>query len=266
MNKLFEIASRVDTPLALGGITVVALFLIYKFVLKKEIFPKLTKIHSYKLLNKIVNSFFILAFVAMFLGFFGYIYKHVTPTNIKEIESIKLPSPEAFTHSETLIFELKSPKFPSPVEKQKYSSTSVNKNFSIIHFTVEKKKPFPIIKFTLMNGTKNTQVITRLKVIIHEFGTGLAEYIPLVLKPLAVWNVELPYDKGIFKYKPANPILIPSDNAASISLRLFLPGNGGPDSPHRAAYSVLKFIFISARGFEGETQFFILWDEDVLTE
>jgi hypothetical protein len=268
MNKLFEIASTLKTPLALGGVVVIAMFLIYKAILKKKIFPRLTKIHSYKLINKIVDDLFFLAIFAMLIGFIGYIYVYVAPsrTSIEQSESIKLPSLEKLVPSETLTIELEPPKFPSPSEKQKYASTAVNKDFSVIHFTVEEKEPFPIIKFTLMNGTENTQVITKLKVTIHEFGTGIAEYIPLVLKPLAVWDVKLPYSKGIFNYKPASPILIPSDNAASINLRLFHSEIEGPDSPHRASYYTLRFVFICARGFEAETPFFILWDEDVLTE
>lgn len=268
MNNLFEIASKVNTPLALGGIIAVTLFLIYKIILKKEIFPKLTRIHSYKLLTKIVESLFFLALFAMLLGFIAYIYVHVTSTrtDMEKIESIKLPLLEDLTFSETIIIEFEPQKFPSPAEKQKYVSKSINKDFSVIHFTVEEKKPFPIIKFTLMNGTEDTQVITKLKVIIHEFGTGFAEYIPLVLKPLVVWNVKLPWDKGIFNYKPANPILIPSNNAASINLRLFHSEIDGPDSPHKASHYTLKFVFICASGFEAETQFFILWNEDVLTE
>jgi len=262
MNTLFEIASRINNPIALGGIVMIALFLLYRTILKKLISQKLTKKHIFKLINRIMTYLFILALVAIIVGAWTYT-KKINRTEIKTV----MPS-VIVTPSETLIFERKPPKFPSPVEKQKYSSASVNKDFSVIHFTVEEKIPFPIIKFTLMNGTEDTQIITELKVIIHEFETGLAasEFLPFVLKPLAVWDVKLPYDKGVFNYKPVDPILIPSDSAASISLRLLLSGNGDPDPPHWVAYFVLKFVFISAHGFEAETQFFILWDEDILKE
>lgn len=260
MNTLFEIASGVKSPIALGGIVMIALFLLYRTILKKLISQKLTKKHIFKIINRIMTYLFILALVAIIVGALTYTKK----INRTKIELV-MPS-VVVTPSETLIFERKPPKFPSPAEKQKYASTSVNKDFSVIHFTVEEKEPFPIIKFTLMNGTEDAQVITKLKIIIHEYAPYIAAPHPLVLKPLVVWDIKLPHDEGTFEYKPSNPILIPSDSAASINLRLFHSDIGGPDSPHRASHYTLKFVFICARGFEAETPFFILWDEDVLKE
>ena len=116
-TTLFEIASKVGTPLALSGIIIVVLFLLYKIILKKEIFPKLTKIHSFKIINKIINCLFILALVAIILGFVAYI---IISSNKKNNILVEEAGPSVKSiHSETLIIEIPPPKFPSFIEKQK---------------------------------------------------------------------------------------------------------------------------------------------------
>lgn len=77
MNSLFDIASKVSTPLALGGLIAVVLFSIFRQILAKKIFPKLTVALSGIILQSIIDKLFILAFVAMFLGFAGYVVKVV---------------------------------------------------------------------------------------------------------------------------------------------------------------------------------------------
>lgn len=72
MNALFEIASAVKTPLALAGIVVVALYLIFKAILKLNIFPKLARKDTFQLINRIMTYLFILALIAIVLGFVSY--------------------------------------------------------------------------------------------------------------------------------------------------------------------------------------------------
>lgn len=73
MNTLFEIASAVKTPLALAGIVVVVLYLIFKGILKLNIYPELTRRDTFQLLNRIMTYLFILALIAIVLGFIAYI-------------------------------------------------------------------------------------------------------------------------------------------------------------------------------------------------
>lgn len=71
-NKFFEIASHVSSPLALAGLVVGALFLIFKKILSMNIFPQLTRQLGGAILLKIINTFLVLALVAIILGFAGY--------------------------------------------------------------------------------------------------------------------------------------------------------------------------------------------------
>jgi hypothetical protein len=73
MLDLFELATKVSTPLALGGLIVGALFLTFRQILSMNIFPQLTKQLGGKVIIKIIHTFLILALVATVLGFIAYV-------------------------------------------------------------------------------------------------------------------------------------------------------------------------------------------------
>ncbi|SEI67481.1 hypothetical protein [Frateuria terrea] len=73
MDHLVDVASSVGTPLGLAGLALAVLFGIVKAVVALDVFPKLSPTLSSKLLNKIVDRMFVLALVAVLLGFLGYI-------------------------------------------------------------------------------------------------------------------------------------------------------------------------------------------------
>ena len=72
MEKLFEIATNIKTPLALGGLIALIFFLIVKKIISKTDIPKSVEVRA-TLLNKVINFSFILAVLAVILGFLGYI-------------------------------------------------------------------------------------------------------------------------------------------------------------------------------------------------
>ena len=73
MGKIFEIASQVSTPLALAGFFAAVLFFVFRQIVAKNIFPRLTAAIGADLLRLIIDRLFVLALVAMLLGFAGYI-------------------------------------------------------------------------------------------------------------------------------------------------------------------------------------------------
>ena len=77
MKEILEIASNVSTPLALGGLIAAIFFLILRQIIAKNIFPTLTKAVSGDILKLIINRLFMLALVAMVLGFAGYIISRI---------------------------------------------------------------------------------------------------------------------------------------------------------------------------------------------
>lgn len=79
MEKIFEIASQVSTPLALAGFFAALVFFIFRQIVAKNIFPRLTAAIGADLLKLIVDRLFVLALVAMVLGFVGYVVPPLFP-------------------------------------------------------------------------------------------------------------------------------------------------------------------------------------------
>jgi CheY-like chemotaxis protein len=73
-KKLFEIASKVATPLSLSSIIMIALYLIYKSIIGLGIFGNLKENNSFILLSTIVDRLFSLALVALILGVIAYLF------------------------------------------------------------------------------------------------------------------------------------------------------------------------------------------------
>lgn len=73
MGSILEIAAKVSTPLALGGLIIGALFLTFRQLLSMNIFPQLSRQLGGKIIIKIINTFLILALVAIVLGFISYV-------------------------------------------------------------------------------------------------------------------------------------------------------------------------------------------------
>jgi hypothetical protein len=75
LAKVSSVLSAVRTPLALGGLTVVVLCVIYNRVLGLGIFSTLNGSETIELLTRMVNYVFLLAIVAVVLGVVGYIVR-----------------------------------------------------------------------------------------------------------------------------------------------------------------------------------------------
>lgn len=87
VEKIFEIASQVSTPLALGGFFAAVVFLIFRQIVAKNIFPRLTASFGADILKLIIERLFILSLVAMILGFIAFIVPKVFPGPIPTVQS-----------------------------------------------------------------------------------------------------------------------------------------------------------------------------------
>lgn len=77
MEGLFRIASQVSSPLALGGLIATIFFLILRQIIAKNIFPELTRAVGGDILKLIIERLFLLALIAMILGFIGFVFTTV---------------------------------------------------------------------------------------------------------------------------------------------------------------------------------------------
>jgi len=79
MDNILSIATRVSTPLALGGFIAAAFFLVVRSIIARRIFPRLAAGDSFGLLTLIVNRLFQLSLLATCLGFVGYLVSVIVP-------------------------------------------------------------------------------------------------------------------------------------------------------------------------------------------
>lgn len=73
MENIFELATKISTPLALGGFAFAIFFLILKQLIAKGLLQQISVRASTEVIKIIIDRLFILALVAMVLGFAGYI-------------------------------------------------------------------------------------------------------------------------------------------------------------------------------------------------
>jgi hypothetical protein len=73
MKEIFNVLLEIKTPLVLGGIAVACFFFILRIIIQKNLIPQVSKTHSFNLIILIINRFFILALIAILLGFIGYV-------------------------------------------------------------------------------------------------------------------------------------------------------------------------------------------------
>lgn len=78
MAEVIEIASKVSTPLALGGLVAAFFFFILRQIVARNIFPTLTKNLGAGILRLIIDRLFVLALVAVVLGFAGFVVSTVS--------------------------------------------------------------------------------------------------------------------------------------------------------------------------------------------
>ena len=75
MNGIFDIASRIATPLALAGFFGAVLFFTLRRVLQAQFITAVRRPDSARILLRIINLLFVLCLVGMILGFCGYVFR-----------------------------------------------------------------------------------------------------------------------------------------------------------------------------------------------
>jgi len=90
MDKIFQIATRISTPVALGGFLAAVFFFLAQQIIAKDIFPKLSEKLGSALLMNIIDKAFVLALVAMVLGFAGYALRFIPRGSNRRIDILSL--------------------------------------------------------------------------------------------------------------------------------------------------------------------------------
>ncbi len=79
-KQVVGFASKAAKPLSIVSLGLLILYLLYKAILKLDIFSKLQEDLTFALINSIVDKVFLLAVAALVIGVAAYIYTHRSPT------------------------------------------------------------------------------------------------------------------------------------------------------------------------------------------
>lgn len=177
-NKLFEIASKVNKPLSLAAMTVVALYLIYKTILGLEIFGPLTEGTTFALISSIADKLFYLALVALVLGVIAYVFVQF------------LHRPSISTSTQTMI----DPRDPIFKKKVKYSQAQA-KALLEAYRVIYENPAGPIT-----TPSELVQVVTKADALIMSPLTGYTAFLDDVTKN-EIYNIHNILEQ--FKYNPS---------------------------------------------------------------
>lgn len=72
-DKILGIAAKVGTPLALAGLTIAILFLLYRTVIRSGLLSTVRASHTFIILNRILTFVFVLSLIAIVLGVASYL-------------------------------------------------------------------------------------------------------------------------------------------------------------------------------------------------
>lgn len=249
MEKLFEIASKVSTPLALAGIVVMVLFFTFRSIIRLKIFSKQKEQNTFKVLNKVLNYVFILALISIVLGVTSYIVVSIYKTEGTGNEEVPVIRLDPLFDS-TLLDEK-----PSSGLQQEYSfqlaSFSPNSSLSgfhsnslnIIDIREDFRGGFPVFFFTLINNTNKSLVINRAAANIVSIDQSLGFGNTRLLMPSAIWDVVLPGVEGYYEYKPRKSIIVEGNDAVIIGVRFSQRWSKWKASPFEKVSYTLYFTF-----------------------
>ncbi|HEV2828822.1 MAG TPA: hypothetical protein VGW76_14600 [Pyrinomonadaceae bacterium] len=93
MDKILDIATKVSTPIAVSGLVVGVLLIVFYGILKLRIFPKLNQTMGRDVISTMMKYLYRLALVSIVLGFVAYL----TPFVLGALYPRRPPPPDSAT-------------------------------------------------------------------------------------------------------------------------------------------------------------------------
>lgn len=160
-EQLFNIATKIGTPLSIAALIIIALYLLYKAVLKLPIFVQLTGDKTFTIVDSIIKKLFILALIALVLGVGAYMYSQYLRSHgaggksehdlrVVDVSDASEEAPIGFT-----------PKSIGPVKSGNLALEDLKDNS-------HSGRRFPTADIKLRNAGANTIFIKRFTVLVDK--------------------------------------------------------------------------------------------------
>ena len=163
MDNIFSVAGNISTPLMLAGFFAAIFFFIVRQIIRKNIFPELTRQLSGDIIRLLIQRLFWLALIAMILGFVGFVI-YPNPIDSEKGELINLDTSagkfEAF--------------FQSKVSKEDLrEKIQNNKNALSEYFRTENYKDILIFENKKINDIKYDLIVYFHNDAMNQMGRSL---------------------------------------------------------------------------------------------
>jgi hypothetical protein len=119
---------------------------------------------------------------------------------------------------------------------------------AIVAMTARPSCDFPIIDFTIRNNATRSQILTNIHIDVLKYYPVMSAPLTRALLPLATWDVLVPRQVGATSLPAPTPVLIASDDAAVISVRLFCSRGTARFAPRDMGFYTLELAFQSDTG------------------
>jgi len=160
MGKILEIATNVSTPLMLAGFLAGVFFLILRQILKKNLFPVLTRQLSADIIKLIIDRLFTLALVALVLGFVGFV-TNIFYTGLSEPTQKSQDGPDIRVIDTQVQKRQKGKKKSHPLYSIESDFTDDSQKYGgVMSYDI-----WPVIDYKIKNVGNQTAIVT--KVIIE---------------------------------------------------------------------------------------------------
>ena len=93
-DEIIRVAVGVTTPIALAGLAIAVLFLLFRMIISKDFIPQVTQAGGLKVIKWVITTVFILALVTACLGFAGYVIRTKYPTLSEEYVDVGTGEPQ----------------------------------------------------------------------------------------------------------------------------------------------------------------------------
>lgn len=129
-----------------------------------------------------------------------------------------------------------------------------SKGLRIVAIRREILDKIPVINFTVKNNTPKSQILNKLKVVVLEYDPYSSIPKTRTLERLVIWDVVLPFGTGEFTINAKGPVLIESDDAATIGVSFSCSHNGKRISPFETGRYIVSLSLISESGLHIDSE------------
>jgi hypothetical protein len=236
-----EIVLQLGKIAGIAGVSIGVVLILFREIIRKSIFPNLSKIHAYRLLRLII----ILTWSIAIIGIGSWLYakkldKNKPSTNEPIYDSLMVGKADSIT-----------------IGSSHNTSAPVRIVNAVQYFDSGK---FPLFNFTLKNYTDSSIIINKVQLMLINFKISTIQTFPVTeeLKPMAYWDLNISSKPAIYTYQAKYPIQISSKDAGTVQVRIYTGSEREEIRPQMEVKFTFKLFFLTIDNFRIESDTLVI--------